>query len=204
MGAAAATALPPRCADLLAALEARGLDLRNGRGLCLCPVHDDRGPSLSVKVSDRGIGLYCFAGCETAAVVKALGFTLVDLFWDPPPKQRGTWQPPVRRLPVKWYEYQDAGGNALYRKVRYEPKGFSQEWRDAAAGKWRVGLPPHVPRVLYLVRLLRPRPAGPLGRGGARPGPGGAAARRPGTGQPGPARRPRGAAGDAAGRGEGL
>jgi hypothetical protein len=47
-----------------------------GGGMCRCPAHDDRSPSLSVRAGDRSLLFHCFAGCETARVIgslKALG-----------------------------------------------------------------------------------------------------------------------------------
>jgi len=44
-----------------------------GGGLCRCPAHDDRTPSLSVRVGDRRLLFHCFAGCEIRAVLRALG-----------------------------------------------------------------------------------------------------------------------------------
>ncbi len=44
----------------------------------LCPAHDDHNASLSVAEGHDGrILLHCWAGCETADVVRALGLTLV-------------------------------------------------------------------------------------------------------------------------------
>ena len=42
-------------------------------GMCRCPAHDDRTPSLSVRVGERRLLFHCFAGCETGAVIRALG-----------------------------------------------------------------------------------------------------------------------------------
>ena len=55
---------------------------RYGRGfMARCPVHDDRTPSLSINQADGGrILLHCWAGCETTAVLAALGLTWSDLF----------------------------------------------------------------------------------------------------------------------------
>lgn len=51
-----------------------------------CPAHDDRNPSLSVREGDNGAVLIkCMAGCDTAAVVAAMGLQMSDLF---PPKDR--------------------------------------------------------------------------------------------------------------------
>ena len=41
-------------------------------GMCRCPAHDDRTPSLSVRVGDRRLLFHCFAGCETGDVIRAL------------------------------------------------------------------------------------------------------------------------------------
>ena len=41
-------------------------------GLCRCPAHDDRKPSLSVRVGQRSLLFHCFAGCEATAILKAL------------------------------------------------------------------------------------------------------------------------------------
>jgi len=55
---------------------------KNGKGwTALCPAHEDHDPSLSVKEGDDGrVLLHCFAGCDGAAVLEALGLTFADLF----------------------------------------------------------------------------------------------------------------------------
>ena len=46
-----------------------------------CPAHDDKNPSLSVKIGDDDcVILKCFAGCPTEDVVEALGWKMRDLF----------------------------------------------------------------------------------------------------------------------------
>ncbi|PXA84742.1 virulence-associated protein E [Nostoc sp. 3335mG] len=42
------------------------------QGLCLCPAHADRTPSLSVRVGNRSLLFHCFAGCTNLEVVRAL------------------------------------------------------------------------------------------------------------------------------------
>ena len=45
----------------------------SGRGgMCRCPAHNDSSPSLSVRVGDTSLLLHCFAGCETADVMREL------------------------------------------------------------------------------------------------------------------------------------
>jgi hypothetical protein len=34
-----------------------------GKGMCACPAHDDRSPSLSVTLGRTAILFHCFAGC---------------------------------------------------------------------------------------------------------------------------------------------
>jgi len=41
-------------------------------GMCRCPAHDDRTPSLSVRPGRTRLLLHCFAGCEASAVLRAL------------------------------------------------------------------------------------------------------------------------------------
>ncbi len=56
-----------------------------GRYMARCPAHGDRSPSLSVREGKDGrILLHCFAGCEKAAVLHAIGLTWRDLFNDAP------------------------------------------------------------------------------------------------------------------------
>lgn len=42
------------------------------RGLCRCPAHDDRRPSLSVQVGRSRLLFHCFAGCQAAEILSAL------------------------------------------------------------------------------------------------------------------------------------
>ena len=41
-------------------------------GLCRCPAHDDRRPSLSVRVGRARLLLHCFAGCTASEILRAL------------------------------------------------------------------------------------------------------------------------------------
>lgn len=74
---------PPAMFQLvLAKLRERAAELRHkppveqpdGNWKATCPAHDDKKPSLSVGLgTDRAAVLHCFRGCETRAVVEALG-----------------------------------------------------------------------------------------------------------------------------------
>jgi putative DNA primase/helicase len=41
-------------------------------GMCRCPAHEDRTPSLSVRPGRTRLLFHCFAGCDAAAVLEAL------------------------------------------------------------------------------------------------------------------------------------
>ena len=52
--------------------------------MACCPAHDDRNPSLSLKVSEDAsrILVHCFAGCEIDEICAALRIEKRDLFLD--------------------------------------------------------------------------------------------------------------------------
>ena len=41
-------------------------------GMCRCPAHDDRNPSLSVRLGRSRLLFHCFAGCDAASIFAAL------------------------------------------------------------------------------------------------------------------------------------
>ena len=56
---------------------------RQNKGMCCCPAHDDRTPSLSVTLGRKAILFHCFAGCSNEEVIAALdrqGIRSRDLF----------------------------------------------------------------------------------------------------------------------------
>lgn len=56
--------------------------------IALCPAHDDRRPSLSIKETEDGtVLLHCWTGCGASEIVNALGLSLSELF---PDKDRST------------------------------------------------------------------------------------------------------------------
>ena len=54
-------------------VETLGGSWGGARGMCCCPAHADRTPSLSVTLGKRAVLFHCFAGCSNAAVIEALG-----------------------------------------------------------------------------------------------------------------------------------
>lgn len=118
---------------------------RSGKELrACCPAHDDQNPSLSIGWKDGNILLYCFAGCATEDVLRAMGLTKRDLFDDGgsnfeqvrakypaagPSGSRGSGKP---GKPCDWgkvvatYIYEDADGKPLHYVERTSTKQFPQ------------------------------------------------------------------------------
>lgn len=45
-----------------------------------CPAHADKSPSLSIReMSDGRVLIHCFAGCETEAILSAVGLSFRDI-----------------------------------------------------------------------------------------------------------------------------
>ncbi|MGE4307388.1 MAG: toprim domain-containing protein, partial [Novosphingobium sp.] len=116
-----------------------------GGGMCRCPAHNDRTPSLSVRVGKKALLFKCFAGCETIDVMRAIrGFDM--------------------SIP--------AGGEGL---AGSPSSPLSPSWlRRRAQDLWDEALPiAGTPAQAYLCRraipqtpsVLRYHPRTPLGRG---------------------------------------
>lgn len=104
-----------------------------------CPAHQDRNPSLSISEGTDGrVLLNCHAGCQTSAIVRALGLTEADLF-----------EPREPRREQAVYRYEDETGRHLYDVVRFEPKTFRQRRPD---GAWGLG---DTRRVIYRLPQVR-------------------------------------------------
>lgn len=64
-----------------------------GRWLARCPAHQDRTPSLAVRVTDDDRMLvHCFSGCAFDDVVSAVGMEAADLMPDKYKGRREPWQ----------------------------------------------------------------------------------------------------------------
>lgn len=126
-----------------------------------CPSHADSSPSLSISDGEKGLVLYCHAGCATQDVVDAMGLRLADLFYESRSKVWGS-----SNL-VAWYDYHDELGRFVFRVDRLEwfdtegkkHKSFVQ--KQVVNGEWvknvnGVKLVPYrLPRLLYAVRNFR-------------------------------------------------
>lgn len=134
---------------VIAAMESLGpITRRRGEVIGLCPVHDDRHPSLRVREGTDGHVLFHCDPCgpgNFTAIIDGLGLTPDDVL----PERTHMEGPQV----VATYVYTDENGNPIHRKLRYEPgwggqkKSFTQEHLED--GHWVKGLPEGARRYLY-------------------------------------------------------
>lgn len=129
---------------------------QSGKGwIARCPAHADGRPSLKVDTGDDGRALlHCFAGCETAAIVEALGMEARDLFERDAPAAAPTVSfTTAGRIT---YDYCDETGALAYQEVRDPPKRFWLRRTDGRGG-WTMGLG-DVARLLWNLPELIARP----------------------------------------------
>lgn len=127
-----------------AALESHGCRVvRSGDGLAAqCPAHDDRAPSLSLgEGADGRALLHCHAGCDTTAILEALGLLARDLYAAP----RSV--PPSEIV----YTYTTLAGAVAFQVVRRPGKKFLQRRPDGRGGwSWSLkGLDPELRSLPY-------------------------------------------------------
>lgn len=93
-------------------IDSLGGEWRRSKGMCRCPAHEDRTPSLSVSLGRHAILLHCFAGCTNEAVLAALA-----------------------RHGVRAHELFDGSGRPLPDQPREETadRNACRLWRGAAA-----------------------------------------------------------------------
>lgn len=104
---------------------------RVGSGwMALCPAHEDRNPSLSVSEGDMCALVTCHAGCETEAVLSALGISMRDLYDEPLERtDPDEWVPKGHEF-VDSYDYVDASGRLVFQVVRArDEKGEKTFWQ---------------------------------------------------------------------------
>jgi hypothetical protein len=144
-----------------------------------CPAHDDRRASLSIGEGEDGrVLVHCHAGCDTSAVLAAVGLKMADLFppkVDPTPARNGklassgrtfaTAMDAVAELECKHgkrsalWTYHDAQGETVGLVVRWDLSDGKKDVRPVArhADGWRIKAMPD-PRPLYRLPEVRNAP----------------------------------------------
>lgn len=70
--------------DVLSRLE-KVKRYNSGSWVACCPAHNDKSPSLALKMGDEGRTLLkCWAGCPVESIVAAIGLTMADLMGEAP------------------------------------------------------------------------------------------------------------------------
>lgn len=115
---------------------------KSGLGwIAACPAHEDRVPSLKIDKGKNGEALvHCHAGCETTAIVEALGLTMADLFVrnEPPPSTNGTGKAETRGKSETKYPVKEIDGTLVAYHVRQDsPSGKRFLWQQPN-GEWRL------------------------------------------------------------------
>lgn len=96
----------------------------DNRWSACCPAHPDKTPSLAIRLADNGRWLiHDFGGCETQAVLTAVGLQFSDLM----PERLADYLPRVRRA------FSDA---QLLRIIGHEALRIALYASDRVMGKW--------------------------------------------------------------------
>lgn len=102
---------------------------------CLCPAHNDKNASLSIKYDPKAdkIVLCCHAGCRTEDVLAEVGKTWADIQPESEtkkktkPKWHFKYVDGSKYELVAEYPYRDVNGRYLYSKLRYENEDHSEK-----------------------------------------------------------------------------
>jgi len=98
---------------------------RSGQGwMALCPAHEDRNGSLSIREVGGKILLHCHASCAVKSVCEAVGTEIGELFLEES----------VTAGVIAEYHYVDEAGTLLYVVERRAPKDFRQRRPDGNGG----------------------------------------------------------------------
>jgi len=131
---------------------------------CHCPAHEDNTESLSVSEGAGGkILLKCFAGCDTKAVLNAVGLNFADLSVNGTTHTNGNGTKPQGATKprskdtlgpiVATYDYRAVDGTVVHQTTRHEPKKFRQRQPDGKGG-WIWNLNGIEPVLYRLPELL--------------------------------------------------
>ena len=155
--------------EWLSALEHMGRQVvrHHNYAMAQCPAHDDDNPSMRIKEDgEGGANIECYAGCDFADILKAVGFygkarngaqrpaSAVSRPQPPktPPKPKEPPKP--RSLPNgprdTAYYYRDAASEVVFAVIRTERddgKTFSQ-WTPDSNGQW-LPVAPHGQRPMF-------------------------------------------------------
>ena len=84
--------------------------------MALCPAHDDRKASLSIKLAEDGnkILVHCFAGCTTEDILTKVGLSMNELYLE---QRKSALK---QKINEQDYQYCDCDGTVLYYRKRID------------------------------------------------------------------------------------
>ena len=118
-------------------------------GMCHCPAHDDRTPSLSVRVGSRALLFKCFAGCSNEDIFRSLRAQGIAVPRCAPPSGR------IRESLVR---------QARWPLERRTPMRHEPVWPQHAASECGA---PNCRKPVGRAEFSGPAPGGPARRGGS-------------------------------------
>ncbi len=148
--------------QILTSLE--GVRQISGGYIALCPAHNDRNPSLSIRDGDEGVVLYCHAGCSINDVTSSMELNLSDLFHDNKGikvhkyKQSDHWYD--EGFKETRYQIKDRAGEPTAEHVRRDWPDKQKLFRWFRDGRWSLGGLSTKELPLYRVEFLPDNPAG--------------------------------------------
>jgi hypothetical protein len=119
--------------DFLARLQRVKPTSKRGWTAC-CPAHDDRDPSLSIKLGDDDrILVNCHAGCTAEAIVEALGLSMRDLMPERPSRDFASWRAPrtVERREMGSAGFDRSDASTLWATSRARARNDDMVGRDS-------------------------------------------------------------------------
>ncbi len=91
-------------------------------GMCRCPAHDDRTPSLSVKDGRKRVVFHCHAGCSKTTILEAL-------------QQRGLWPKSRKRVRIHNSQKVDTARNRTVSELLTAMKNSNERPRKYLQGR---------------------------------------------------------------------
>lgn len=124
----------------------------------LCPAHDDKEPSLSIRQDADKMRLKCHAGCTDEDILKAAGCTVADLFLEPRTTVHAGPRLSFDQRIEESYSYQTEEGEEHYQVCRlHSPKDFRvRHLNPLGSYEWNLNgqthYPYRLPRILEAIR----------------------------------------------------
>ena len=116
---------------------------------CRCPAHDDAHASLTVSMGEKGVLIFCHAGCSLENILDAAGLRMQDLFFYDLPQSQEKWRAFVegrekRRIEAVYTYKSIVTGETAFTKLRLEGKKLL--YGRIENNRFIYGLPRSTPR----------------------------------------------------------